>query len=533
MVHDDGREAFLQPRIMLVLLALVRAEGRILSRDELMSACWPNVVVGEDALNRAIGQLRRLADGLGAGSLRIETIAKVGYRLLPPEIQPAAPPLSAPPARRASICVLPFVNMSAEPEQGYFSDGVSEDVITDLAKVSALSVVARNTAFMFRSDAHDVRQIAAQLDVSHVLEGSVRRAGGRVRITAQLIDGASGDHVWAERYDRDLTDIFAVQDEISQAIVAALKLKLLPEEKEAIERRGTDSPEAYDLYLMARQRLVSGNTDARAADAIVDLCRRAIEIDPAYALAWALMAIAETSLHFAAGAPEDGLAAAEQALLLDPDLAEAHAVKARHLFRLGRPEEASAEIDIALGLDPESFEVHSSAGAVNLRRRRFADAARYYEKAADLMELGFGAPGMLMTVYAALGDAEGLQRAARRTFERAEKALAQDRGNGTAMGVAVGALAALGQAEQAREWTRRALLIDPDNREMRYNIACALSAHLKDADTALELLGPYLAQARPNDLAFAKFDPDLDPIRADPRFAAMIAAAEARLAAAP
>ena len=148
---------------------------------------------------------------------------------------------------KASVCVLPFVNMSGDAEQEYFSDGISEDITTDLSKVSALAVTARNTAFMFKGQSVDVYEVAQKLDVSHVLEGSVRKAGGRVRITAQLIDGATGDHVWAERYDRDLTDIFAIQDEISKAIVDALKVKLLPAEKKAIEDRGTTNADAYNL----------------------------------------------------------------------------------------------------------------------------------------------------------------------------------------------------------------------------------------------------------------------------------------------
>src|SRR3989440_267705 len=137
---------------------------------------------------------------------------------------------------KASIAVLPFDNMSGDREQEYFSDGISEDIITDLSKISALDIISRNTAFTFKNKPVDVRQVAAQLRVSHVLEGSVRKAAGRVRITAQLIDGSNDSHLWAERYDRDLNDIFALQDEISRAIVDALKVKLLPEEKKAIER---------------------------------------------------------------------------------------------------------------------------------------------------------------------------------------------------------------------------------------------------------------------------------------------------------
>ena len=145
-------------------------------------------------------------------------------------------------AGRFSICVLPFANISGDAEQEYFSDGISEDIITDLSNVSALHVVSRNTAFTFKGKSVDVRQVASQLNVSHVLEGSVRKAAGRVRITAQLIDGSNDSHVWAQRYDRDLNDIFTIQDEISHAIVEALKVKLLPEEKKAIERRGILAP---------------------------------------------------------------------------------------------------------------------------------------------------------------------------------------------------------------------------------------------------------------------------------------------------
>src|SRR5579863_1304026 len=162
------------------------------------------------------------------------------------------------PQAKLSICVLPFVNISDDPQQEYFSDGISEDIITDLSKIAALFVVARNTAFTYKGKPISATQLARQLGVSHVLEGSVRKAGDRVRITAQLIDGATGGHIWAERWDRDLTDIFALQDEIAGAIVAALKLRLAPAEKKAIAHRSTVNPEAYKLYLMARRYWLTG-----------------------------------------------------------------------------------------------------------------------------------------------------------------------------------------------------------------------------------------------------------------------------------
>jgi adenylate cyclase len=360
----------------------------------------------------------------------------------------------------------------------------------------------------------------------------VRKAGGRVRITAQLIDGLTGGHVWAERYDRDLTDIFALQDEISQAIVAALKLKLLPQEKKAIERRGTASVEAYDLYLMGRRYYLTNNQgDPGGYDAIVRLCGRAVEIDPSYAQAWALVAWAQASLSYSFGREGDrGQAALDRALALGPDLAEAHALKARFLVNEGRQEEAAVEIAIALRLDPESFEVNFRAGFISLRQRRLEDAVRYFETATALAETNFGAPSLLASCYTALGDGESARRAARTALARAEKAVDQDRSNGHAMASGVTALAVLGEAERAMEWMARAMLIDPENLMMRYNFACALIAYLNDADAALAMLAPVLAQDPGQHVSGVKTDPDFDALRDDPRFQAMVAAAEARLA---
>jgi adenylate cyclase len=422
--------------------------------------------------------------------------------------------------------------MSGDPEQEYFSDGISEDIITDLSKVSALSVVARNTAFTFKGKSVKVPDVARELGVSHVLEGSVRKDGGRVRITAQLVDGAAGDHVWAERYDRDLTDIFALQDEISQAIVGALKLKLLPEEKQAIERRGTGSVEAYDLCLMARQYWLTTNQgDTRGYEAITRLCGRAVEIDPDYAEAWTLMAAGQMTLGLQGRDGDRGEAALERALALNPDLAEAHALKARLLCGEGRGDEAAAEIAIALRLDPESYEVNYRAADISYRDRRLEDAVRYFEKATTLADASFVAPTMLVSCYTVLGDVENARRAAQTAFARAERTVAQDRSNGHAIAYGVNALAVLGEAERAKEWMARALLIDPENLLMRYNFACALIAHLNDADAALAMLEPVLERDPGHNLEAAKTDPDFDTLRNDPRFGAMLAAAEARLAA--
>jgi len=434
--------------------------------------------------------------------------------------------------QRPSICVLPFANMSGDPEQEYFSDGISEDIITDLSKISALHVVSRNTAFTFKGKAVDVGQVVSQLKVSHVVEGSVRKAAGRVRITAQLIDGANDSHIWAERYDRDLNDIFAIQDEISHAIVDALKVKLLPEEKKAIEQHGTENVDAYNLFLMARQTYTTGSEgDPRRLDAIIRMCRRAVEIDPNYADAWALIALAEVNLRWRVGRQggDGGLAAAERALELNPNLADAYAIKARILSEENRNDEASREIEIALRLDPESYQANRCAALLRFRQKRIKEATTYWEKALTLDEGDFGSAGMLVSTYTALGDQEGAQRAAKITLERCEKNLTRDANNGAAMGHGANALAELGQRERAKEWMERALLVDPDNVTMRYNFGCALANHLNDKDAALEMLGPAFEKMGAGFINHAKVDPDFDCIRDDPRFKAMVATAERRL----
>jgi len=434
--------------------------------------------------------------------------------------------------REVSVCVLPFVNMSGEAEQEYFSDGISEDITTDLSKVSALEVIARNTAFQFKGKSVDISAVAKKLGVSHVLEGSVRKAGQRLRITAQLIEGSSGGHIWAERYDRDITDIFAIQDEISKAIVAALKLKLMPEEKKAIEQRGTTNVDAYNLYLMARQSWITGDFgDRRREEKVIRICKRSIEIDPDYAQAWALLGLAQANLHHGFAGDEgvdDGAAAAERALELDPHIAEAHLPKAWRLAEQGRHDEANAELAIALELGPDSWEVNKESARLYYRQRRPDDAARHLEKATELMEADYHGLGMLFAYYNGKGDVEGARRTAQRTIDQVEKVLVGNPDNGAALAFGAMSFAALGKLDRAREWIERSLLVDPDNLMMRYNLAWGLNRIFDDPDAAIEMLRPVLAHAGANIIRLAANDPNLDNLRGDARFNSMLVSAQRR-----
>jgi adenylate cyclase len=426
-----------------------------------------------------------------------------------------------------SICVLPFANMSGDPEQEYFSDGITEDIITDLGKVSALSIVSRATAFSFKGSSADVAHIARQTKASYVLAGSVRKSGPRVRITAQLVAAANDAQVWGERFDRDLNDIFALQDEISKAIVTALKLTLLPGEKQALEQRRTTNPEAYKLYLMARQFWLLDNE--RNNEIVVRICRRVVEIDPQYAQAWATLALAQWNMFWQGDSGDDGERAASTALRIDPNLADSHAAMGAVFRSKGQFAEGLLACQRAMKLDPATYVGHRMAGLCCLGLRRYDEAIAYFEFAASAMESDFTASTFISQCYKAKGDLDRMRGSTLRAMDRIEKIVMADPGHSRAIGMGVAMLADLGEKERAREWATRARLVDPEAVNLQYNLACAMSS-LGETDLALEALEGIASKLSPGMVSWLEADTDLDPVREEPRFKSMMDEVKSRFA---
>ena len=413
--------------------------------------------------------------------------------------------------------------MSNDPEQEFFSDGITEDIITDLSKVSGLFVLGRNSVFVYKGKAVDLQTIARQLGVSYVVEGSVRKAGNRVRINAQLIEGATGGHLWADRYDRDLTDIFAIQDEITKTIVDQLKVKLLPEEKQAIEQAPTDNVEAYTYCLRGREFL---NMHYSRYYALArNMFAKAVELDPSFAAAYAGIADSESYSFLIRKDPAtiaSMLDNSAKAIELDPGLAGAHASRGLACWGAERAAEAEAEYTKALELDPDLYEANFFYGRFCRATGNPARAAELFERAAEVRPTDYKALGLLQSVYELLEKNDAAARAGRRCVERAERELQSRPENAIAAMHAAMALASLGEKPRALHFLHLAMSTEPDDPSMLFNAACTYSK-LGELEPALDLIERVHPLIPPADQAWTGIDPDLRPLHASPRFQALLA----------
>ncbi|HTS87746.1 MAG TPA: protein kinase [Gemmatimonadales bacterium] len=424
----------------------------------------------------------------------------------------------APSPAGKSIAVLPFVDMSADRDQEYFCEGMAEEIINALTKIQALRVASRSSAFAFRGQNQDIRRVGEQLGVGTVLEGSVRKAGKRLRITAQLINVADGYHLWSERYDRDMEDVFAIQDEIAQNIVKALRVMLSDEERRAIEQVPAANVQAYDYYLRGRQFFHQfRRTGIQFARRMFE---RAMEIDPGYAVAHAGAADCCSFLYMYWDGSRANLEGADghskRALELSPDLAEAHASRGLALSLSKRYEEAEAEFETAIRLNPQLFEAHYFYGRALFQQGKYSEAVGHYQEASRVRPEDYQTALLVVPALRTLNRVAEAEATQRRGVQLAEKHLELNPDDARALYLSAGALMQLGEPQRALEWAGRALALDPEDSGVLYNVACvyALGGQSDDALACLE----KAIQNGFGHRAWLENDSDFDSIRALPRF---------------
>jgi len=425
-------------------------------------------------------------------------------------------------APRSSIAVLPFSDLSPERDQGFLCDGIAEEVLRGLSRIPDLSVASRTSSFQYRHQTADIREIGARLNVAAVLEGSVRRAGNRVRIWAQLVNVEDGYRLWCDRYDRSMEDIFAIEDEIAEQIAKALEVTLAAR-RQRIEGEGSEpNARAYELYLQGRQFFHQQRR--KAFETALQLFAQAIEVSPGYAKAYAGMADCHSFLKLYFGFGPEAVAAADEAsaraLALEPELSDAHEARGMALFLRGEFDEAERHLRHAIELDPRLYEPHYIYGRVCFSRGRPADAAEHYRDACALVPEAFDAWYLLGMCYRRLGEGGRARNASFECIEAMKRwvRVHPDDTRAWTMGAAV--LAEMGEPERAASWIERALAVDGDEPVIRYNAACVYTGlgRYEEAMASLEVaLGQHALSAD-----WARNDPDLDPLRGDPRFERML-----------
>ena len=520
-VRCRGVVAEPQPKAFDLLLYLIAHRDRVVDKDELLAKIWPGVVVSDSALTQALRKARAMVGDDGERQTVIRTIQRRGFRFVA-ELQEARPAAAeapvpgraaAPAPSEAPVGLVPFVDMSAARDHEYFCDGMAEEVINALARAGQ-RIVARTSAFAFKNRPDDVREIARKLGVTLVLEGSVRKSGERLRVTAQLIDAGSGFHVWSKSWDRRVEDMFAIQDEIAQSIAASV----------GPARSPTSAITAAELHRPGgTSQLRFGQRAQRFA---IELFRQAIALDPNYAPAWAALALSYVLLYRYSSASEtnrsEALAAARRALELEPALAEAWVAKGAATTiccDYGMAEEALAK---AVSLGPASFEAHYYYGRAATEMGDFAKAAALYERSAAIDPEDYQALVFASQCYRSLRQTARGADAERRALAAAERALAHDPTDARALVLSASALIHAGRAAEARAWVERACTLEPDEPHCRYNAACAYVL-LGEHERALDMLEALDLKNMAN-RAWMQHDIEFDPLREHPRFKAIMAA---------
>jgi len=418
-------------------------------------------------------------------------------------------------AAARAVAVLPFVDPGGPPEDAALREGIADEIAAALARVEGLRVASRSAVEALKAQGRGDRQIAAQLHVGALLEGSVRRSGSRIRVAVQLVQVHDGRLLWSERYDRDLADVFAIQDEIASSVARGLQLVLRPAERTA--RPPTGSVGAYEYYLRGRQYFRRANR--RSLAFAQEMFQRAISADPGYALAWAGIADCCSLLHMFYPDSESDLLLGDQAsaraLALAPDLAEAHGARAFALWQLGREAEAIDEFETSIRLDPFVYETRYHYGRLRFTRGEMAQAAEQFLAAAQARE-DHDAQFFAAQALAALGRGPEAEAAYRRAYTVARDHVSLNPDDARAATMCAVAACRLGDRAEGLSWAERARRIQPDDAGVMYNVACLYSLE-GEVDTAFACLEQAM-QAGFGHRDWIAHDPDLDALRKDPRF---------------
>jgi len=519
------REIRLTPKAAAVLNALVARAGQPVSKDELFASVWNGTAVGDDALTSCIQELRRALDDDAKQPRFIETRHRRGYQFVAPLSAPAAGSGSPPqphPEGISSIAVLPFADMSPARDQDYLCEGLAEELINALTHIDGLRVAARTASFQFRSAGADIHEIGRQLAVGALLEGSVRKADNRLRVTVQLIEVATGYHRWSQRFDRLLDDVFAIQDEIAERVVASLRGSMLSgQERQALVRPHT-GPAAYEHYLRGRQHLPRMTQPDLEKSA--EMFERAIELDSGYGPAYAGLATVHATLYEWFGAREGDLSTAERvsqrALELAPDLAEAHVARGCALSLSRRYDEAAREFEVAIRLNPNLFDAYYYYARTSFACGEIARSADLFGKAAAVRQEDFQSPMLQAQSLRMVGRASDADLADQQGIERAERVLALNPLDGRALSLGSVHLFERGETARAHEWSRRSLELYPDDLSTLVSAAC-LHARAGDKEAALDFLERVFARGW-GKRDWIEHDPDYDGLRDDPRFIKLV-----------
>lgn len=427
-------------------------------------------------------------------------------------------PSSASRKRAPTVAILPFANLSEEKEQGYFCEGLAFDLINDLASVDGLRVLSRFATHKLRPQGSDLPSLGRKLGVDALLEGSLRKSGNTIRLTAQLVDVQDGCSIWSNRYDRELNDVFAIQEEISRSIARALEVNLTERERRIFERAAASNVDAYDFYLRGREKFYQ--LSEKSLEAAIEMFRRAIEIDPRYALAFAGLADCFSCLNMFITRDErylsESISASAKALEFGPDLAEAHASRGLALANNKAFPQAENAFDRAVMLDPNSYDANFLYGRVCRMQGKLEKAVYYFDRAGEIDPWGFEPPLQKANVYLGLNQRDKAEACWREGVARAERHIDLHPEDFRALNYGAAAWIMLGEVAKARTWLDRSNSVATDDACALYSFACAHSL-AGNTEDAIE----YFERALDTGYASVEWianDRYLDPIREDPRF---------------